>query len=768
MTPEERAARIAQLERERDALLGSQSGQQIAPATPARAKMGRPEAFGRGAADGASFGFADDIAGGARDLFDMAANSFAARRYDPRANMAPTQGAAVRDDMREGLQRAQQDRPLTTFTGQMAGGMVSSAPLGGPVAAGLRSTSALARAGTVAGAGGVSGGLSALGAANLNSLADLPKALPGVAGGTALGAAGGVAGYKIGQWLSAIGQGAKYLAAPQAGKTPDARAARILSQRLADDGLDVDALQSARRVLNSATAGADSGTRIRETLAEVANYAASGAKRSRPVVRGEAAPNTRRLAEALATVPGPAQARATQVFQTRRDTLGDEIGKAAQRATTGQAANYGDELARIQQTAAQESTELYAAARAIPIAPDVYARDIAPVLQDITQLGVLPKALRQAQLAAAAFRPDDPMRQAAAVSAEELAAIANGFRFANDQPIQTLTVNTLDIIKKELGEQAQGAFINGKNAQGAALSTADRRLVEATDAATGGAYGQAVARFSGGKRAEEFLQLGRRLFKLDDFAIGAMLKGSGPRGVMSDDEIDVFTLGVQRALQDAVDAGDTKMVRKFITQPRAQRQLAQAMQVPDAEMDDALKGMVRGKSKNNPGSSDALKRFVAFRNTIARGLQEVEFQNRVTGGAATAGRQQAVQMATRDAEDPMADMLGAVVGDGQGVPTTQGGLIDRLVVQPVTRMAQGVYQRVRYPGIYDPKVNAALGDLVFQQPRKSDVDALAELIRQGKAAMPDRLTEQQRRRLAAALAMSSGQQAGRLPEETSR
>jgi hypothetical protein len=764
MTPEERAARIAQLERERDALLGSQSGQPIAPAATARAKMGRPEAFGRGAADGFSFGFADEIAGGARDLFDTAQNAYAQRRYDPRASMAPTQGAAVRDDMRAGLQKAEQDRPLTTFGGQVAGGLAQSALPGvGPVSKGLQSAEAGVRAATVLGTGGIAGGLAAAGAANMDGLADLPRALPSIVGGTVLGAGGGAAAYKVGKGLAALGQGVKYALAGPAAKAPDVRAARILSQRLADDGVTIDALQKTRSALNSKTSGADSGARIRETLGEVANYAGSGAKRARLVVRGEAAPNTRRLAEALATVPGQAQATAAKVFQARRDTLGDDIERAAQRATTGAETNFGDELATIQETAQRESAELYNAARAVPIAPDVYAREIAPVLADVSRLGVLGKAQRQAELAAAAFRPDDPMRQAAAVSVQELAAIADG------QPLQTVTVNTIDIIKKELGEQAQGAFVNGRNAQGAALSTADRRLVEAADKATDGAYGKAVSRFSGGKRAEEFLQLGRRLFKLDDFALSAMLKGSGPRGVMSADEVDVFTLGVQRALRDAIDEGDTKMVRKFITKPKAQRQLAIAMQVPEAELDDALRGVIRGKSKTSPGSSDQAKRFVAFRNTIARGLQEIDYQNRVTGGAATAGRQQAVQMATRDAEDPVADVLGAIVGDqNQGVPTSQAHFFDRVFVQPVTRTLQGAYNRARNPGIYDPKVNAALGDLVFAQPRKSDIDRLAELIAQGKAAMPDRLTPEQRRRLAMAVAATGGQTAGRLPAETSR
>jgi hypothetical protein len=399
MTPEERAARIAQLQRERDALLGVQPGQAAQPAqaqAPA-AKMGRPEAFGRGAADGFSFGFADDIAGGARDLFDSAQNAYAQRRYDPRASMAPTQGAAVRDDMRAGLRQAEQDRPLTTFGGQVAGGLAQSALPGvGAVGKGLQSAEAGVRAATVLGTGGIAGGLAAAGAANMNGLADLPRALPSIVGGTALGAAGGAAAYKVGKGLAALGQGVKYLLAGPAAKTPDVRAARILSQRLADDGVTVEALQKTRSALNSKTSGADSGARIRETVGEIANYAASGAKRARLVVRGEAAPNTRRLAEALSTVPGPAQATAAKVFQARRDTLGDDIERAAQRATTGAETNFGDELVAIQNTAQRESADLYDAARAIPIAPDVYDTQIAPVLRDVRRLGVLEKALRQA------------------------------------------------------------------------------------------------------------------------------------------------------------------------------------------------------------------------------------------------------------------------------------------------------------------------------------------------------------------------------------
>jgi hypothetical protein len=760
MTPEERAARIAQLQRERDALLGVQPGQAAQPAqvqAPA-AKMGRPEAFGRGAADGVSFGFADEIAGGARDLFDTAQNAFAQRRYDPRASMAPTQGAAVRDDVRAGLQQAQQDRPLTTFGGQVAGGMAQSlVPGAGLASKGLQSTSAAVRAATVLGTGGVAGGLAATGAANMNGLADLPRALPSIAGGVALGAAGGAAAYKVGKGLAALGQGAKYVAAGPAAKTPDVRAARILNQRLTDDGVTIGALEKKRAGLNSKPSGATRGNKLRETVAEVANYAASSSKRSRVVVRGEAAPNTRRLAEALATVPGQAQARAAQVFQARRDTLGDDIERAAQRATTGAETNFGDELATIQETAQRESAELYNAARAVPIAPDVYAREIAPVLADVKRLGVLEKALRQAETAAAAFRPGDPMRDAAEASARELSGILDG------GGLQTVSVNTLDIVKKELGEQAQGAFNNGRNAQGFALSTADRRLVDAADKATGGAYGKAVARFSGGKRAEEFLMLGRKLFALDDFAISAMLKGSGPRGVMSEDELDVFTLGVQRALRDAMDEGDTKMVRKFANKPRAQRQLAMAMRVPEEEMKSAIEGRLPR------GSSDQLKRFIGFKNTIIRAVQEIDFQNRVTGGAATAGRQQAVRMATQDAEDPTADMLGAFVDDqGAGPLTDAWQAAKRFAVQPVVRAAQGAYNRARYPGIYDPRVNAALGDLVFQQPQKADIDRLAELIAQGKAAMPDRLTPEQRRRLAMAVAATGGQTAGRLPAETSR
>lgn len=169
--------------REKRALAASST-----PVASAEPEVSKLESAGRGAAQGASLGFADEIVGGAKALWDVATTD--AELLDMRASYPE-----YRDEYRQADKAAQQANPITYGGGNVAGGAATMLIPGLNVAKGataLNAGIAGARAAGIAGVG-------ASEREGLESLRDLPEAagVGFVVGGVTQGATNALFGKHV-------------------------------------------------------------------------------------------------------------------------------------------------------------------------------------------------------------------------------------------------------------------------------------------------------------------------------------------------------------------------------------------------------------------------------------------------------------------------------------------------------------------------------------------------------------------------------------------
>lgn len=164
--------------------------------TAAEGPISKTESALRGAAQGATFGFADELQGGALGALE-AFKSGGAKSFREAYEQQ-------RDAARAKFTAAQQENPLAYLGGQVAGGIAGSAltPGAGVVGIASRAASAIGGTGKIAnigrgivqagGAGAISGGVTAAGESEAKTLGGIAS---DVAGGAGAGAAfGGVLG----------------------------------------------------------------------------------------------------------------------------------------------------------------------------------------------------------------------------------------------------------------------------------------------------------------------------------------------------------------------------------------------------------------------------------------------------------------------------------------------------------------------------------------------------------------------------------------------
>lgn len=684
MTPQQRTAELAEIRRE----LADLKAQGVEPTISPLA------AAGLGAIDGVSFGFADEIAGLA--------------------------GPQHKDNLRRSYDRARQDRPVSFGAGQVGGGLATAFVPGVAIARGAQGA---ARLGAMAATGAAAGAASGIGAGEGGAFDG--ERYRGALPGAALGALAGPAIYGAGKALAPVGRGlSEALAKPPA----RVRAARIIDDRLIKDGIDAgnpNALEGARR-----RAGAK-GVNPPETIAEIAQYGAP-AQRGRLRTRTNQS-NIGGLAEAASQTPGAAQTEAARVIAARNATRADRLSRAADDAVAsqrGSAADYGSELAQIQQSRRAQAQPLYEQLHRVEIAGGGNT-GVAGIIARLDE--AVPGLLKEAD----------------AIGRLEGAPEAFGSG--------RLSGRSVDLLKRALDDRVSTLYRNGQGTLAGSLKQVREQLIDEFDGQTNGLYRQALSQYSGSKRLEEMLRTGRDVLKMDHWDIAGLLKGSGPRGALSADEVDAFRLGVSRAIQDALEQGDMRLVRSFLGKPRVQQQLAEAFGVAPGEAAE----LAAGKLPRN--ASPAAKRFAEFRNQIDRESAMQDFGGRLLGGSQTARRQEAIRAATEGADDTIGRALDAAA-DSSVVPRTFTGVLDAAAGAAFRRGAgviRDAYRRRTQPGIYDPEVNAELGQFLFAPARKQNVDNLAQAIAEARRRAPAYLSPAQKERWARAAVMSAAGQAGR-------
>lgn len=153
--------------------------QQPAAEASAKREVSKLESFGRGAAQGATLGFADEIAGAFRTI------------TDPYAARSRGTYAAARDSVRKADAEAKAANPGTYLAGEVGGGLATSFVPGVGIAKG-------AGLGAMALKGGITGAAAGLGYSEADTTGGLVRdTLVGGAGGAALTTAFGALGRKV-------------------------------------------------------------------------------------------------------------------------------------------------------------------------------------------------------------------------------------------------------------------------------------------------------------------------------------------------------------------------------------------------------------------------------------------------------------------------------------------------------------------------------------------------------------------------------------------
>lgn len=213
-------------------------------------------AFGTGAANGASFGFADNIAGAIGGIDSMVRGNGFRRGYD-----------ATLDIVRDGMAEAQQKHPMAYGTGEV-GGAVAPALLAAPIATGR---TALGTAGRAAGIGMAEGAAHGAGNADGQDMAAEAARGGAIGGLTGLAAPAAVAGTRaVGRHLSAPVAGALGV-----GNTNRARG--VVNRAFNRSGKSLDDLN---REAAEATAAGQREFVLADMLGSPGQGAASGVARS--------------------------------------------------------------------------------------------------------------------------------------------------------------------------------------------------------------------------------------------------------------------------------------------------------------------------------------------------------------------------------------------------------------------------------------------------------------------------------------------------------
>lgn len=280
----------------------------VARKAPPQSGPSTTESSMMGGASGASFSFADELAGAMGALAQGSS-------YTGGLSKAAQNYHASRDDYRTHEQAAQAAHPKAYLASQLAGGLVPIIATGGAGGSGKLGSAVLQGAGYGA----------AQGIGTAKELSDIPSealysgALGGIGGGAIHGAmAGGGALARALGIPEAISKGATWAAVALPSRTPFRGQ---LSSLLETAGASTGSAGAANRAINKRVA--NSGTtpealtdRIRQTVAQ------SGEK---PEILADYSPEVRGLTKAVTKKPGTGRAQILDAIQNRNTGTRDRV-----------------------------------------------------------------------------------------------------------------------------------------------------------------------------------------------------------------------------------------------------------------------------------------------------------------------------------------------------------------------------------------------------------------------------------------------------------
>lgn len=659
-----------------------------------------------GGADALTLGFGDELEGG------LAAANAALQGQDAGAAYNQTVNEA-----RDRLERARRTHPGWTFAGDVAGSLIP----GTGIVKGLRAAGAGARAALYGGAA-LQGGAYGAGSGE-----NAQERLMGAVTEAPLAVAGAGVGEGIGGVAALIGRG---------GQKPAERAARLAFRGLRNARTSQGVLE--RRLMAQ---GATPAAARRQAAAiiergdapemdpdDLTRWANQLPKQGGPVTEmaAEAAPTWANTTRAVANVDGPGQGIVKTALDARREGLGGRMLDQAQttfsptkvsssfstpKATRAAPGDYYDFLEGLRGFREAGRIQDFAEAYKEPVDQRVWEEVIKPQLVGNEEM--LDAAREGAKIARAQYSGFRGMREQAALggrnedwkaldwtigdvekSVKQLEMIAAGEKMPPNVNTRTLEYLHQGIWQRVERAGGKATPVGGARAQ---QWGGWKAMIESFAPK----LDTAQANFGRSMRVDEMAQKGRKVFDLPDGEIDTLLRGANNGKGVTLEEGDAFIVGAMEAIDQKLGQGDTAFVARLIKNKNWQRQLERSVIRP---------GLAPAEKRA------AQRRLTAFMSRLNREVAGQEFNNFVQSGSRTTPLQQDIRSLT-DGESELG-FVSDLVRDSNFRPEVIA-----------TKGLSRIYDRMKRPGIYDPRVNKELAQLMTQPATAQNMTALATRLR---------------------------------------
>lgn len=471
--------------------------------------------------------------------------------------------------------------------------------------------------------------------------------------------------------------------------TPVSRAYEMVAKRMERDGVTPEMLSSA--IDNYQYAGYSS---VEEMLFEIAEAA----------TKNKGGGQIKQLAVALGSVGGDAQQSAREAFRVRKAGMPGRIREELRKAAGIEGADfyqYGDELDAASRTMPK------------PLYDEAYGKSIRDSGWDDTVLPLLEtspsarKALSEAAEYArdtgelAVAREIDDLRTALAAKdggAQMAGVSAHGRAGASKNVPQKPSTQALDYIDRMLGDSAEGIRrSSGRKELARGPATAQTRLRSVLDTDTGLNVGRDKSAEL--KAASKALDFGRKGFANGQDLETLQREFAKESGRYGGEHIDpALLMGWMRGAEDAVERATNPgaVIRQLYGSERQRAKLLEML--PSGEgLGSGTKSDLTKRRRVLTGDdkSGRVGRFERERRML-------DSENQIVGNSQTGQRNEAIA-----AQGGVQRMTNAVIDTLQDTKKMAGKAV-RHGVDRVTR-----------PGIFNPKVNRELGDILFKGGREN-------------------------------------------------
>jgi hypothetical protein len=471
------------------------------------------------------------------------------------------------------------------------------------------------------------------------------------------------------------------------------RADDIFMKKMEADGVTVEDI---RKVQARLARRGDSG--VYETSGELAAMTdnSSGA-------------NLRGLQMAGGAAPGPLQEALIGVVNQNADKLSPRITRGATRATGQKADNAVATLDELETRLRTEAAPAYDNAYATPVDPQVFANELVPVLntpsgQKAIQAARNNLASVAADLQARAARGADERSMMEWNRARDAVKSIDDFMADPVRGTAIPTTMALDYTKRAFDDVIADAGFGSDTAR--IVGGTKRNFADSVSQATGGQYGNALGVFEDVKRLEDAFEVGTKALNQKTWELRRDMSKGRNGSPWTAGEVEALAMGVARNIEDMIEANNQSALTKLLK-------------------DKALKNMATALGSQKAADT--------FEETIRRLGANREWGRRVAGGSDTAMRQAAIRDAGMEGEDAITRVLDRV--ETSGNQFSLPGLVNDVAVKPIARTAKDIYQRLRYPGVYDEEVNRALIPLIGKPMTEGNLN---EVIRRVEARMAEK------------------------------